>query len=154
MDKKPMPAGLERRREDYPLITGHARYVDDLGAEPGRPSILHMVVVRSPYAHAEVQAIDLEAARALPGVVAVLAAAELVETMPTMESISVPHKRNKPLRKPLATQHVRYVGDPVAVIVAEDLATALDARELVEIDFTPLPAVVNPEAALAPGACD
>lgn len=152
MNKKLMPCGLERRREDYTLITGHAHYVDDLRAEPGRPAILHMVVVRSPYAHAEVQGIDLEAARALPGVVAALAAPELVETMPTMESIPVPRKRNKPPRKPLATQRVRYVGDPVAVIVAEDLATALDARELVEIDYTPLPVVSNPEVALTPGA--
>jgi len=58
-----MPSDLERRREDYPLITGRAHYVDDLRAEPGRPAILHIVVVRSPYAHAEVQAIDLEIAQ-------------------------------------------------------------------------------------------
>ncbi len=150
MNKKFMPSGLERRREDYPLITGQAHYVDDLRTElGGRPALLHMVVVRSLYAHAEVQAINLETARALPGVITALAASELVNTMPTMESIPVPRVRHIPARKPLATQRVRYVGDPVAVIVAEDLATALDARELVEIDYTPLPAVTNPEAALA-----
>ena len=77
MNKKLMPSDLERRREDYPLITGHAHYADDLRAEPGRRAILHMVVVGSPYSHAEVQAIDLEAARALLGVVAALAAPEL-----------------------------------------------------------------------------
>ena len=77
MNKKLMPSDLERRREDYPLITGHAHYVDDLRAEPGRPAILYMEVVRSPYAHVEVGTIDLEAARALLGVVAALAAPEL-----------------------------------------------------------------------------
>jgi CO/xanthine dehydrogenase Mo-binding subunit len=77
MNKKLMPSDLERRREDYMLITGHAHYVDDLRAERGCPAILQMVVVRSPYAHAEVQAIELEAARTLPGVVAALAAPEL-----------------------------------------------------------------------------
>ena len=85
-----IPAGAERRREDYRLITGHACYVDDLRAEQGRPAILHMVVVRSPYAHAEIEDIHLEDAQALPGVVAALSASELVETMPAMESIPVP----------------------------------------------------------------
>lgn len=150
MNKTLIPPGLERRREDYTLITGHAHYVDDLRAEPGRPAVLHMVVVRSPYAHAEVQAIDLAAARALPGVLAAFAASELVEAMPAMDAIPVPRKLNKPARKPLATQRVRYVGDPVAVIVAEELSVALDARDLVEVDYTPLPAVADPEAALAP----
>lgn len=152
MNKKLMPSGSERRREDYPLITGRAHYVDDLRAEPGRPALLHMVVVRSPYAHAEVQSLDLEAARALPGVVAALAASDLVETMPAMQSIPVPRQRNTPERKPLATQRVRYVGDPVAVVVAESLALALDARDLVEVDYMPLPAVTDPEEALAPDA--
>ena len=152
MDNTIIPAGSERHREDYSLITGHAHYVDDLRTEPGRPAALHMVVVRSLYAHAVIQAIYLEDAQALPGVVTALPASELVETMPTMESIPVPRKLNKPLRKPLATQRVRYVGDPVAVIVAESLAVALDARDLVEIDYVPLPAVVDPEEALAPDA--
>ncbi len=152
MNNTSIPVGSERRREDYPLITGHAHYVDDLRAGQGRPAMLHMVVVRSPYAHAEVQALHMEAAQALPGVVAVLSASDLVETMPAMESIPVPHKRQRPLRKPLATQRVRYVGDPVAVIVAETLVTALDALDLVEIDYVPLPVVVDPEAALAPDA--
>ncbi|HEV2663138.1 MAG TPA: molybdopterin cofactor-binding domain-containing protein, partial [Ktedonobacteraceae bacterium] len=147
-----IPVGSERHREDYPLITGRAHYVDDLRAEPGRPGALHMVVVRSPYAHAEIQAIHLEDAQALPGVVVALAASDLVETMPAMEGIPVPRTRNKPLRKPLATQRVRYVGDPVAVVVAENLAVALDAHDLVDIDYAPLPVVADPEEALAPDA--
>src|SRR5258707_14227991 len=104
-------AGLERRREDYALITGQAHYVDDLRTPQGRPTALHMIVVRSPYAHAEIQAIHLEAALALPGVVAAFAAAELVEAMPTMEGIPIPRKLNSPARKPLAIQRARYVGD-------------------------------------------
>jgi carbon-monoxide dehydrogenase large subunit len=147
-----IPAGLERRREDYALITGHAHYVDDLRSPQGRPAALHMAVVRSPYAHAEIQRIQLDAARALPGVVAAFAAAELVHTMPAMEPMPIPRDVRRPLRKPLALQRARYVGDPVAVIVAEDLYTALDARDLVEIDYLPLPAVTDPEAALAPDA--
>ena len=145
-------ARSERRREDYPLITGSAHYVDDLRVEPERPATLHMVVVRSPYAHAEIQDIYLKAAQALPGVVAALPARDLVEAMPAMEGFSIPRKLNRPLRKPLATQRVRYVGDPVAVIAAEDLSVALDARDLVEIDYVPLPAVADPEEALAPDA--
>ncbi len=147
-----IPAGLERRREDYALITGHAHYVDDLRPPQGRPAALHMAVVRSPYAHAKIQRIQLDAARALPGVVAAFAAAELVHTMPAMEPMPIPRDLRRPVRKPLALQRTRYVGDPVAVIVAEDLYTALDARDLVEIDYLPLPAVTDPEAALAPDA--
>ena len=148
----PIPAGLERRREDYPLITGRAHYVDDLRSPQGRPAALHMAVVRSPYGHAEIQHLHLDAARALPGVVAVFAADELVDTMPNMDAMPIPRDLKRPGRKPLALQRARYVGDPVAVIVAEDLYTALDARDLVDIDYLPLPAVTDPEDALAADA--
>jgi carbon-monoxide dehydrogenase large subunit len=110
-----------------------------------------MVVVRSLYAHAEITAIQLDAARALPGVVAAFAGTELVSAMPTLENIPTPGLR-KPERRPLAVGRARYVGDPVAVIVAENLAIAEDARDLVDIDYSILPAVVDPEAALAPDA--
>ena len=79
-----LPPELQQRREDYPLITGHAHYVDDLRAAEGRPAILHMAVVRSPYAHAEIKDIQLDAARALPGVIAAFSGAELVKDMPTL----------------------------------------------------------------------
>src|SRR2546426_11726350 len=68
MKETALPAGLERRKEDYGLITGHARYVDDLKSSQERPAVLHMAVVRSPYAHARIKDINLEAARALSGV--------------------------------------------------------------------------------------
>ena len=152
LETREMPAGAERRREDYRLITGQGYYVDDLRLPEGRPAILHMAVVRSPYAHAEISSISLEAARSLPGVVGAFEASELVDAMPVMDTIPIPRGLRKPARKPLAVRRARYVGDPVAVVLAENLYTALDARELVEVDYIPLPAVSDPEAALAPDA--
>ena len=144
-----LPAGLERRREDYKLITGLGHYVDDLKLPAGRPPALHMVVVRSPYAHAEIQSIEVDAARALPGVVAVFTGAELVSGMRTMDSVPIPGLK-KPERRPLAEGRVRYVGDPVAVVLAENPYVAMDARDLVEVDYAPLPAMTDPEMASAP----
>jgi carbon-monoxide dehydrogenase large subunit len=110
------------------------------------------MVVRSLYAHAEIGHINLDAARALPGVVAAYTAAELVQDMPDLETIPLPQGLKQPARKPLALQRARYVGDPLAVIVAEDPSIAQDARDLVTIDYIPLQAVTNPESALAPDA--
>ena len=141
--------GLERRREDYPLITGKAHYVDDIRSPQGRPTVLHMAVVRSPYAHATIERIQLDAARALSGVVAAFAADELVQHMPDMGTLPIPPDMKKPMRKPLALQRARYVGDPVAVVVAEDAYTAMDALDLVDVDYNPLPVVTDIEAALA-----
>src|SRR5579875_1149652 len=146
-----IPAGLERRVEDYELITGRSHYVDDIRPAPGRPATLHMVVVRSPYAHAKINSIKLDAARALPGVVAAFSGEELAASMPPLSTFPAPNLK-KPERRPLAIGKVRYVGDPVAVVLAKDLYTALDARDLVEVDYEPLPAVTDPEAALAPDA--
>jgi aerobic carbon-monoxide dehydrogenase large subunit len=144
---EPVHAIVERRREDYKSLTGRAQYVDDLRPAPGRPPTLHMLVVRSPYAHAKIASIELEAARAYPGVIAAFAGAELVEGMPTLATIPVPGLR-KPERRPLAVERARYVGDPVAVILAESLASAEDARELVEVDYEMLPTVTDLEKAL------
>lgn len=146
-----MPEGLERRREDYGLITGSSAYVDDLRPAAGRPAVLYMSVVRSPYAHAEITTIDLEAARAVPGVVAAFAAEEIAGPMPNMNTFPVPGSK-KPERRPLALKKVRYVGDPVAVVVAESRYAAEDARNLVEVEYQPLSPVADPEAALQPDA--
>ncbi|HEX7735103.1 MAG TPA: xanthine dehydrogenase family protein molybdopterin-binding subunit [Ktedonobacteraceae bacterium] len=148
---KPTQMSFTRRSEDYRALTGRAHYVDDHRSAPGRPAALHMIVVRSPYAHALINSIDLEAARAYPGVIAAFTGAELVEGMPALATIPVPGLR-KPERRPLAVERARYVGDPVAVILAESLACAEDARELVEVDYEMLPAVADPEKALAEGA--
>lgn len=142
---------MKHRREDYPLITGHGQYVDDLKTPEGRPPALHMVVARSPYAHAIIEQIALDEARGLPGVVAAFSGTELAGGMPTMTAIPVPDLK-KPVRHPMATDRARYVGDPVAVVLAEDIYTANDARDLIEVDYTPLSAVSDPEAAIAPDA--
>jgi carbon-monoxide dehydrogenase large subunit len=147
-----IPNGLERRKEDERLITGRAHFVDDVRLPEGRPVVLHMAVVRSPYAHAEINSIRLNAARALPGVIAALSGADLANELHPLDiSIPLPGLK-KPKHRLLALGNVRYVGDPVAVILAESLAIAEDARDLVDVDYAPLPAVVDPEAALAPGA--
>src|SRR5438128_4327319 len=142
---------VERRREDYGSLTGRSHYVDDLRSAPGRPPALHMMVVRSPYPHATITSIQLDAARAQPGVIAAHTGAELVNGMPTLSTIPVPGLK-KPERRPMAVGRVRYVGDPVAILLAESLSVAEDARELVEVDYEALPAVTDPEIALEPGA--
>jgi len=146
-----LPPGFERRREDFDLITGVPGYVDDLRVPEGRPAPLVMMVVRSPYPNARIKSINLEAARQLPGVVAAFSGEELVGGMKNMETMPVPDLK-KPDRKPLAIGQVRYVGDPVAVVVAEDRYIALDARDLVEVEYEPLEAVTGPEAALQKGS--
>lgn len=140
-----------RRREDERLITGQGHYVDDLRSPEGRPAPLYMVVVRSPYAHADITEIRLEAARALPGVAAAFSAADLMPDLPAVGSLPMP-ALNNPGRRALAVGRARYVGDPVAVVLAEDRSVAVDARDLVEVDYAPLPAVADPEAALAADA--
>ncbi len=90
--------GFERRKEDYPLITGTGHYVDDLRPAGERPPVLYMVVVRSPYAHAEIKNIQLYAARAVTGVVAAFEGVELVSGMPSLDTIPVPGLK-KPERR-------------------------------------------------------
>ena len=117
-----IPIDLQRRKEDERLITGHAHYVDDVRLPEGRPAVLHMVVVRSSYAHARLQHIKLDAARAQPGVVAALAGADLGSDLRPLDiSIPLPSLK-KPDRLSLALDKVRYVGDPVAVVLAESLS--------------------------------
>lgn len=146
MSKYMQIAGLERRREDSRLITGQAHYVDDLRLPSGQP-VAHMVVVRSPYAHARIIRVQLDATRSLPGVIAAFEGAELVKNMPPLDTVPLPGL-NRPERRPLAVDRVRYVGDPVAVILAKSYAIGLDARDLVDVAYELLPAVTDPEAAL------
>lgn len=133
-----------KRREDPRLIQGQARYVDDLRFV----GMCHAVFVRSPYAHAVVRSIDASKAQAKPGVVAVLSADELGGAVgPTPCAAQIPGMKVA-LRPALASERVRFVGEAVAVVVAEDLMRARDAAELVQVDYEPLAAVVNPEKAL------
>ena len=138
-----------RRLEDARRVRGEGNYVDDVHV----PGMLHATVVRSPVAHARVRAIDASAARSMPGVEAILGAGELGESLRPIPIRLVPDKRLlRYLQLPLATDRVRYVGEPVALVVARSRAAAEDAAEWVEADFEPLPAATDaaspPPAAL------
>ncbi|HZS14741.1 MAG TPA: molybdopterin cofactor-binding domain-containing protein [Candidatus Dormibacteraeota bacterium] len=140
-----------QRREDPRLITGHGRYVDDMHLT----GMAHMVVVRSPHAHARVVRIDLTDAAAAPGVVAVYTARDfrtvLAGALPVAPAF-VPDKKQVPDQFPIAEDEVVYQGQPVAVVVAEDRYLASDAAQLVRVDYDPLPAVMDLEKAMQPGS--
>ena len=131
------------RIEDLTLLAGRGRYIDDVGVPPGT---LHAAILRSPHAHAEIRAINTEAARRAHGVAAVITAADV-----TKLSASLVVGVKAPIECwPIAAGRVRYVGEPVAVVVAADRYLAEDALELIEVDYAPLPAIVDPLAALDP----
>ncbi|TCK21673.1 xanthine dehydrogenase family protein molybdopterin-binding subunit [Pseudonocardia endophytica] len=133
-----------RRVEDVDLITGANTYVTNLRLE----GMGHAAFVRSPMAHALVGSIDTSEAAAAPGVLGVFTAADL--DLPAHHGLMVLNP-NLP-RPPLATDRVRFVGEAVAIVVAESKAAAVDAAELVEVDYDPLPAVTDIEEALSEGA--
>ncbi|WP_028925441.1 xanthine dehydrogenase family protein molybdopterin-binding subunit [Pseudonocardia acaciae] len=134
-----------RRVEDPELMRGEGTYVDnlELGAD-----VLHLAFVRSPLPHATISGVDVTEAAAAPGVVAVFTADDL--NIPAHHSF-IPVNETC-ARPPLARGKVRFVGDIVAVVVAESKTAAVDAVELVEVDYDPLPAAIDPEEALAEGA--
>lgn len=141
------------RREDPRLITGHGRYTDDLPHQ----GVLHMVVVRSPYAHARIRSLGVEAAKKAPGVVAVYTAADFKDiiggpaTFP-VAPVFAPNKQTNPPRYPIAREEVCYQGEPVAVVIAEQREQAADGAQLVDVEYEILPAVMEIEAALKPGS--
>lgn len=133
------------RLEDEALLTGRGRFADDLGVKPGT---LHAAVLRSPYAHAEIGAIDIGAALRAPGVRAVLTR-EDVKAWATPFVVGV----KQPMEHwPLAMDRARYAGEPVAIVVAETRALAEDALDLVRIDYRSLPVAMTIDEALAPDA--
>src|SRR6266852_6319549 len=139
-----------KRREDPRLITGQATYVDDITLL----GMLHMAVLRSPYGHARIKSINTEAARKHPGVVAVYTAEDLKGAVGNI-AIAVPLgliEKGMGVRGPLAEGKVRFFGDPVAVVIADDRYTARDARDLIEVDYEPLPAAIDVEKAMQPDA--
>lgn len=153
MIKNGMGASV-RRKEDYRFITGDGNYVDDIN----RPNQVYAYIVRSPVAHARLASVDTAAALAVPGVVAVLTGADMaadgIGGLPCGWGIH--NKDGSPMAEPghppLAAEVVRYVGDQVAVVIAESKAIARDAGELVEVDYDELPAVAGLVAASADGA--
>ena len=143
-----------RRREDARFITGHGAYLDDLDFA----GLAHAVLLRSPHAHARIARIDTAAARAAAGVLAVLTAAEvdadgLQPLRPTVDAnVQTGEKFAVAAQPLLASGTVRYVGEPVALVVAATLAQALDGAERIAVDYAALPAVTTADAALAPDA--
>ncbi|MGZ6995227.1 MAG: xanthine dehydrogenase family protein molybdopterin-binding subunit, partial [Acidimicrobiia bacterium] len=132
-----------RRHEDARFIEGQGNYLDDIVL----PNMLHMAIVRSPVAHARITGIDTTAAAAVDGVVAVVTG-ELMDQhglawMPTLSGDT---------QAVLATDKVRYQGQEVAAVIATDPAIAVDAAELVEVDYDILPAITSPQQALEPDA--
>ena len=129
------------RREDGPLLTGRGTFVDNIQL----PGMVHMIVVRSPYAHARIRSVNLEAARAAEGVVAAFAAADLQDEWkaPMPCAWPVTEDMKNPPHYPLAGSEACFQGDGVAVVLATSKALAKDAAELVEVDYEPLPAAVD-----------
>ena len=132
-----------RRKEDDRFIRGRGNYVDDISL----PGMLHMAILRSPYAHARIRSIKVDAAKALPGVVAVVTGELLTQHklawMPTLSGDT---------QAVLATDKVRFQGQEVACVIATEAAIARDALPLIEVDYDVLPAVVDPWKSLDPGA--
>lgn len=157
-DAQPHVGRSTPRVEDDRLLRGHGRYVDDLNI----PDAVEVAFLRSTEAHARITRIDVAAARAHPGVVAVYdgaSVADRIKPLLNAEELRVPpgiaalDPVNKLQPAPiLATDEVSYVGQPVAMVVAESRYLAEDAVELIEVDYEPLPAVVDVDAALAPDA--
>ena len=142
------------RKEDPTLLRGEGRYSDDVNLA----GQAHAVMVRSPVAHGVLRGIDIETASAMPGVLAILTAADLDAAGfgPLRCPMNVPQRDGSPMKTPprpsLAVGKVRYVGEAVACVVAETAVQAKDAAEAVELDIETLPAVTAPHEALKPGA--
>ena len=136
-----------RRKETLRFVTGTGRYVDDLLP----PGTLHAAFVRSSCAHARIKSIDVEAARSMPGVRAVFTGKDIAQKVKPLRvggsSVLRPVKLY-----PLAVDKIRYFGEPLAVVVADNRYLAEDAVEMVSVDYDLLPVVVDPEAAMEPGA--
>jgi carbon-monoxide dehydrogenase large subunit len=134
-----------RRREDPRLITGTARYTDDIVL----PGMVHAAILRSPHAHARITRLETARAKAAPAVVAVFTGADIEGALnPIPCAWLLPNAELKIAQyRALAQDVVRYVGDAVAVVVAESPYQAADALDLIEVDYEPLPATVDPEKA-------
>ncbi|MGA0597053.1 xanthine dehydrogenase family protein molybdopterin-binding subunit [Enterovirga sp. CN4-39] len=140
------------RREDPVLVQGQGCYTDDISL----PGQVYAAFVRSPYAHGEVRGIDTEAAREMPGVLGVYTAADLDGYGTFPNGLSFKNRDGSPMKKPareaLARDRVRFVGDPIAFVVAETQMEAREAAEAVALDIEPLPAAITAEEAVAEGA--
>ncbi|MXQ61293.1 molybdopterin cofactor-binding domain-containing protein [Streptomyces sp. XHT-2] len=137
------------RKEDARLLTGQTHWTDNIQAA----GMLHLAILRSPMAHARLERVDVSPALELPGVVAAFTGSDLAEGMGSLPCAwPVTEDMVHPDHPPLAVDEVRHAGDPVAVVVARDRYAAADALEAVEVEYEPLPAVLDLEAALAEDA--
>ena len=144
-----------KRVEDPKLITGKGRFLDDVQLT----GATHLAILRSPYAHAKINSIDISRAKAMPGVLAVFVGADipynpLPMAWPAGGSAGLQNNVNTP--RILATDDVKWTGEGVAAVVAETEAQAFDAIREIDVDYTPLPTVVDAEKATqdgAPGCC-
>ena len=141
------------RKEDARFLTGAGQFTDDITL----PRQSYACFLRSPYAHARIKAISLDAARALPGVLAIYTGADLPDSVGGLPcGWLITGTDGKPMKEPkhplLAQAKVRHVGDPVALVVADTALQAKDAAEAIEVDYEPLAAVADVRDALAPGA--
>ena len=133
------------RKEDPRILAGHGRYVDDLTV----PHMVHASFVRSPFAHADITSVNLVEARETPGVVAAFSGSESAAGMPLIPTAAADWA---PRRTPLTGDRVRYVGEPVAMVLAADPRTAVNGAERVDVDYESLPHVLDPWEALSTGA--
>ena len=138
-----------KRFEDPKLITGKGSYVDDIQL----PGMLHAYVLRSPHAHARIKSLNVSSALVLPGVLEVLTGSELAKVVPGMperdlqgdQTIDESHPPQQPV---MAVDRVCYVGQAVAIVVAEERYLARDGADLIEVDYEPLPVILDPLEAL------
>jgi carbon-monoxide dehydrogenase large subunit len=139
------------RKEDARLLTGRTTWTENIAL----PGMLHMAILRSPHAHAKITRVDTSAALGEPNVIAAFSGADVAErqgSMPCVWPATTNDDIIVPNYPPLAVGEVRHVGEPVAVVVARDRASAVDALEAIDVDYDPLPVVLDLEAALAAGA--
>ncbi|MBI2161053.1 MAG: xanthine dehydrogenase family protein molybdopterin-binding subunit [Candidatus Rokubacteria bacterium] len=138
-----------KRLDDPRILTGRGHYVDDVTL----PRMVHVAFVRSVHAHARLTRVDVEAARGAPEVAGVLTGAEAARLCKPYRGILLHYKGMKTgAMLPLALDRVRYVGEPIVAVAATSRAAAEDAAQLVAVEYEPLPAILDPEAAVAPGA--
>ena len=143
-DREPLVGRPIERIEDLRLLRGKGRFVDDVE----RKDVLHAAILRSSVAHGTIVRIDAEAARAMPGVHAVLTAQDFGSPVPHIPVRLFPHPDMEPFRQPvIAAGKVRFVGEPMALVIADSAAIAEDALELIDVEINPLPAVTSFEAA-------
>ncbi|NED96163.1 xanthine dehydrogenase family protein molybdopterin-binding subunit [Phytoactinopolyspora alkaliphila] len=149
-DRSGAEVGRDRRRkEDSRLITGRTMWTENISL----PGMLHLAILRSPMAHARITHIDVGPARELPGVVEAIAGRDIADIQGSLPCAwPVTEEMILPDYPPLAVDEVRHAGEPVAVVAARDRVSAIDALEAIEVDYEPLPAVLDMEAALADGA--